>query len=78
MLNYIPCPDYIKEIVFENKFGGKITVTEPTHTMNEYLSPYFLSHFKLEKYEEGFDDGAEKVEGDIYPIYAILKASKLS
>lgn len=70
--------DYFKkEIVESTLFGGKIIVKEPSHTMNEYLSPFFLNHFVLQDYKEGFDAGAEKVEEDIYPIFVIFKARKL-
>jgi ubiquinone/menaquinone biosynthesis C-methylase UbiE len=70
--------DYFKKEMVESVlFGGKITVKEPSHTMNEYLSPFFLHHFVLQEYMEGFDAGAEKVEGDIYPIFVIFKARKL-
>lgn len=68
--------DYFKkEIVKSVFFDGQITALEPSHTMNEYLSPFFFNHFILEAFEEGFDLAAEKVEGDIYPSYFIIKAS---
>jgi ubiquinone/menaquinone biosynthesis C-methylase UbiE len=63
-----------KEIVESVFFDGQITAHEPSHTLNEYLSPTFFKHFTLESYEEGNDSGAEKVDGDIYPSYFIIKA----
>jgi len=42
--------------------------------LNEYLSSTFFEYFTLESYEEGYDSGAEKVDGDIYPNYFIIKA----
>ena len=63
-----------KEIVESVFFDGQITAKEPSHTLNEYLSPVFFENFTLEAYEEGFDSGAEKVDGDIYPSYFIIKA----
>ncbi len=69
--------DYFQqEMVDSVLFQGKITVREPSHTMNEYLSHYFLKHFDLIGYEEGFDNGAEKIDGDTYPIFFIIKARK--
>ena len=68
--------DYFKKEIVESVFfDGQITAKEPSHTMNEYLSPTFFELFTLESYEEGFDSGAEKVDGDIYPSYFIIKAS---
>jgi ubiquinone/menaquinone biosynthesis C-methylase UbiE len=64
-----------KEIVESIFFNGQITALEPSHTMKEYLSPLFFSHFTLESYEEGFDSAAEMINGDIYPSFFIIKAS---
>ena len=44
--------------------------------MNEYLSPFFFKHFKLESFYEDFDSGSEKVDGDTYPSFFILKARR--
>lgn len=67
--------DYFqKELVESVFFDGQITAIEPSHTLNEYLSPIFFQKFILDGYEEGFDSGAEKVDGDIFPSYFILKA----
>ncbi len=65
-----------QEIVHVPLFDGKIIIHEPTHTLNDYLSPYFFKNFDLIAFEEGFEDGVEKIEGDIYPIYFIIKAIK--
>lgn len=65
---------FIKEVVTSTFFDGKITVKQPSHTLNEYLSPFFFKNFILEEYEEQFDCHAEKVNGDIYPSYLIVKA----
>ncbi|MBS0288388.1 MAG: class I SAM-dependent methyltransferase [Proteobacteria bacterium] len=71
--------DYFKqEMVDSHIFKGQIVVRDPSHTMNEFLSPFFLQHFDLIAYEEGFDAGAEKVDGDTYPIFFIIKAIKRS
>ncbi len=66
---------FCKEIVESVFFGGQITALEPSHTFNEYFTPFFFSHFNLEFYEEGFDSAAEVIDGDIYPSYFIVKAS---
>lgn len=67
--------DYFqKEIVESVFFDGQVTAREPSHTMNEYLSPTFFHYFTLRSFEEGFDSGAEKVDGDIYPSYFIIDA----
>jgi len=69
--------DYFKKEVVESViFDGQITIREPSHTMNEYLSPTFFEYFSLESYEEGYDSGAEKVDGDVYPSYFIVKATR--
>lgn len=68
--------DYFQqETVTSVFFDGLVTAQEPSHTMNEYLSPFFFEHFSLEAFEEGFDSGAEKVNGDIYPSFFIIKAT---
>lgn len=65
-----------KEIVESVFFDGQITAREPSHTMNEYLSPTFFKKFSLFAYEEGNDSGAEKVNGDTYPSYLIVQAGR--
>ncbi len=70
--------DYFKkEIVESIIFDGKIKLREPTHTMSEYLSDLFLSHFELIAYREAFENSGEKINDDTYPMYLILKARKL-
>jgi ubiquinone/menaquinone biosynthesis C-methylase UbiE len=67
--------DYFKKEIVESVFfDGQVKAKEPSHTLNEYLSPTFFEYFTLESYEEGYDSGAEKVDGDIYPSYFIIKA----
>lgn len=67
--------DYFKKEMVESVFfDGQVTAKEPSHTLNEYLSPTFFKYFTLESYEEGNDSGAEKVDGDVYPSYFIVKA----
>jgi ubiquinone/menaquinone biosynthesis C-methylase UbiE len=67
--------DYFKKEVVESSFfDGQITALEPSHTFNEYFSPFFFKYFTLEAFEEGFDLASEKIDGDIYPGYFIIKA----
>jgi ubiquinone/menaquinone biosynthesis C-methylase UbiE len=70
--------DYFKkEIVFSEIFNKSIVVEEPSHTMEEYLSPYFFKHFDLLEIKEGFEfPSAEQIEGDIYPTHLIVVARK--
>ena len=71
--------DYFKKEIVESVFfDGQVIAKEPSHTLNEYLSPVFFEYFTLESYEEGCDSAAEKVNGDIYPSYFIIKAKKKS
>lgn len=65
---------FAKEIVTSVFFDGQVIVNEPSHTLNEYLSPTFFKYFTLNSYEEGNDGGAEKVDGDLYPSYFIINA----
>jgi ubiquinone/menaquinone biosynthesis C-methylase UbiE len=67
--------DYFKnEKVTLLFFDGQMSETGTSHTFNEYFSPTFFSNFTLEKYEEGLDHGAEKINGDTYPSYFIVQA----
>lgn len=70
--------DYFKkEIVESHIFDKQIIVYEPTHTMKEYLSPWFLKHFALIHLHEGYEfPAAEQIGGDVYPTYLIVIARK--
>lgn len=71
--------DYFKkEMVNSVFFDGLVSEIAPSHTLNEYLSPTFCKHFALEAYEEGNDSGAERVDGDIFPSFFVVKAMKKS
>lgn len=66
-----------KTIVDSILFGGKVIAKEPTHTMEEYLSPEFFRLFNIEKFIEKDDFySAEQVNGDKYPTYMIISAIK--
>ena len=70
--------DYFKKTIATSVlFGGKVTVKEPTHTMEEYLSENFFKLFTLESFEERSDFySAEKISENNYPTYAIITARK--
>ncbi len=70
--------DYFdKTVVDSSIFNGTITVKEPTHTMQEYLSETFFNEFTLESIYEGCDFySAEKIGSNDYPTYLIIKAHK--
>jgi len=70
--------DYFKKnIVKSVLFGGSVVVEEPTHTIQEYLSPDFFKHFKIDEYVESSDFySAEKIGDSNYPTYMIISAIK--
>ncbi len=57
-------------------FAKKIIVREPSHTFNEYLSPYFLQHFDVISFTEAADPTVEQIGGDLYPGFVVIKAIK--
>jgi len=68
---------FIQEVVDSVFFGGRFSVHEPTHTLNEYLSPWFLARYDLIHFEECPDfPSSERVDGDTYPCFFMVKARK--
>jgi ubiquinone/menaquinone biosynthesis C-methylase UbiE len=68
---------YKKEIVESIIFNGKITVSEPSHTLSEYHNKDFLEKFSLLDIYEGSDfPNSEQIGTDIYPTYLIIVAQK--
>ena len=65
-----------RSVVNSNILNGAITVCEPTHTMNEYLSPFLFQRYDVLEYDERWDPAAEMVDGRMYPGYLIIKARK--
>jgi ubiquinone/menaquinone biosynthesis C-methylase UbiE len=66
-----------QEIVTSVFFGGKVTVREPSHTLNEYLNHEFLMNYRITHFSEHTDfPSSEKVDGDTYPCFFIVKAVK--
>ena len=69
--------DYFKQqIVKSVLFEGLIVVEEPSHTLTDYLSSYFLEKFEVNKICEGVDSGAEKIGTLTYPSYLLIAATK--
>lgn len=70
--------DYFKkELVESIIFDGKITVTEASHTLGEYLNSDFLSKLSLVDIKEGYDfPASEQINGDTYPTFLIIVAQK--
>lgn len=75
--NKHPKDYYLREIVNSTFFGGKVTVREPTHTLEEYLNPEFLQNFRVTCLREHPDfPSSERIDGDTYPCFLIVKAIK--
>ena len=71
--------DYFKkELVTSWIYEHTIPLTEWTHTINDYLSPFFFEKFTLEKFQEYMDTPQciEYVDGEKYPGYFIMRAKK--
>ena len=69
--------DYFKQEIVESIFfSTKVVEKMPTHTMQEYLSDYFLSHFEIISFIEKQEPVAQPVNHDIYPGFMIIKARK--
>jgi|CXWL01.1.fsa_nt_gi ubiquinone/menaquinone biosynthesis C-methylase UbiE len=69
--------DYFQqEMVTSNILNNSVSVNEPSHTFNEFLSRNFLEKFDIINFEEAFDPAAERVEGRTYPGYFIVVAKK--
>lgn len=68
---------FLQEIVHSTFFEGKVTALEPSHTFNEYFNPDFLKSYNILNFEEHdhFPD-AERINGDNYPCFFIVKARK--
>lgn len=69
---------YTKRRVTSNIFNGAITLSEPGHTMMEYLHESILSRATLELFEEHTDFPASEqvIPGMRYPTFVILKFVK--
>ena len=69
--------DYFKkEVVNSIILDATLTVKEPSHTLSEYFSDFFLENFEIISIVEKHDPAAEKIGNDIYPGFMIIKARK--
>lgn len=74
-----PADYFQQEIVHSCFFQGTVTADEPSHTMAEYLSPFFYEHFRQLSFDERPDfPSCEQINGDTYPCYLFVKAEKLA
>lgn len=67
---------FLKEMIDVKIFNGRFEIREPSHTISEYLSPYFFQHFELTAYIEEAEDSIDKINGDIYPAFLLIKSVK--
>ncbi len=69
--------DYFHQsIVTSNILNNSVSLQEPSHTFNEFLSVNFLNKFDILQYQEAFDPAAERIDGRIYPGYFIIVCKK--
>jgi len=73
-----PAQNYFEQTIVDSVlFDGKLTVQEPTHTMNEYLNSHFLKEFEITYFEEkDHFPASEQIGGQTYPCYLLLQARK--
>lgn len=67
---------FLKEMIDVKIFKGRFEICEPTHTLSEYLSPYFIRHFELNAYIEEAEDSIDRIDGDIYPAFLLIRSTK--
>ena len=69
---------FLQEVVKSTFFGGMVTASEPTHTLEEYLNSDFLSKYRITHFQEHPDfPSSERIGGDNYPCFFVLSAKKL-
>jgi len=69
--------DYFEQTeVKSNILDNTVTVTEPTHTFNEYFNKKILERFDIHDFEECYDPAAEQIYGGKYPGFMIVKCVK--
>ncbi len=67
--------DYFKKKEIVVKIFGKIKISQPSHTLIDYLSNYFLNHFDLLYAEE--NQGTCRIFKNMkIPEYLLIKAKK--
>lgn len=66
-----------QKIVNSHIFDGKITVQEPSHTMQNYFNYEFFRNFELIDYQEFYDfPASEQINGDVYPTFFLIKTRR--
>lgn len=55
-----------------------LKLNEPSHTLQDYLSSYFLKNFDLLSLQEGVSYEDEKINVDVIPTYLLIHAKKRS
>jgi ubiquinone/menaquinone biosynthesis C-methylase UbiE len=70
------CDYFAQTIVDSVILNATVVVKEPTHTLNEYFSAWFLARFDVRVCEEHWDAAAEQIGSSKYPGYLIVKAVK--
>ncbi|AKT44118.1 class I SAM-dependent methyltransferase [Chondromyces crocatus] len=64
-----------QDIVQWHIFGGAVPLSEPSHTLQEYLSPEVLMRFDIRHFEERSDfPASDRAGNDHYPCYFIMRA----
>jgi ubiquinone/menaquinone biosynthesis C-methylase UbiE len=67
---------FAQQVVVSHIIDDTIQVREPSHTLREYLNPFFLRHFELLAFDERWEPAAEQVGRSKYPGFMIIKARK--
>ena len=49
-----------QEVTTFKIYNDTVTLTKPTHTLAEYFSPYFLSHFSLDNLDEFYPSNGQE------------------
>lgn len=67
-----------QEVVEYKIYSGTVTVYIPSHNLADYFSPYFLSHFTLEKLEEYFPSNEKGEELSNPELLAFCATRKMT
>jgi hypothetical protein len=58
-------------------YGGKFTITEPSHTFNDFFTTDFFNMFDMLAFSEHYDPQSADFPGrDVYPDFFIVTAQK--
>lgn len=64
-----------QEVIAIKIYSDTVTVLQPSHTLGEYLSPYFLKTFTLDNLDEFFPTGEDGQELK-NPVLVVFSATK--